>query len=75
MVGEGKPRIISACSAADTRPAADVVDPDDGTAAADLGDPARCTSQWPGNVGYGAGLRPRSATAVITKNNGRRVGT
>ncbi len=49
--------------------------PGDGTAAADLGDPSKYTSQWPSNVGYGAGKRPRSATVVITKNNGQRVGT
>ncbi len=33
------------------------------------------TSQWPSNVGYGAGKRPRSATIVITKNDGGRIGT
>lgn len=49
--------------------------PGDGTAAADLGDPSKYTSRWPSNVGYGAGQRPRSATVVITKNNGQRVGT
>lgn len=49
--------------------------PGDGTAAADLGDPSKYTSQWPSSVGYGAGSRPRSATVVITKNNGQRVGT
>jgi hypothetical protein len=49
--------------------------PGDGTAAADLADPSKYTSQWPANVGYGAGRRPRSATVVITKNNGQRVGT
>jgi uncharacterized protein len=43
--------------------------------AADLADPSKYTSQWPSNVGYGAGKRPRSATVVITKNNGQRVGT
>ena len=49
--------------------------PGDGTAAADLADPSKYTSRWPSNVGYGAGQRPRSATVVITKNNGQRVGT
>ncbi len=49
--------------------------PGDGTAAADLADPSKYTSQWPSNVGYGAGKRPRSATVVITKNNGQRIGT
>jgi len=35
-------------------------------------------SNWPGNTGYGAGgatARPRSATIVITKNGGGRVGS
>ena len=49
--------------------------PGDGTTAANLGDPSKYTSQWPSNVGHGAGKRPRSATVVITKNNGGRVGT
>jgi secreted PhoX family phosphatase len=41
------------------------------------GDPnaASYTSQWPANAGYGAGKRPRSATIVITKNDGGRIGT
>ncbi|RVU46382.1 PhoX family protein [Rubrivivax rivuli] len=48
--------------------------PGDGTAAADLADPTKYTSQWPSNEGYGAGKRPRSATIVITKNDGGMVG-
>jgi secreted PhoX family phosphatase len=35
-------------------------------------------SNWPGNTGYGAGgatARPRSATIVITKNDGGRIGS
>jgi secreted PhoX family phosphatase len=38
-----------------------------------VADPAKYTSHWPGNAGYGAGgatARPRSATIVITRNNG-----
>jgi secreted PhoX family phosphatase len=49
--------------------------PGENTAAADVGDPSRYTSQWPANAGYGAGSRPRSATIVITKDDGGRVGT
>ena len=49
--------------------------PGEGTAAANVGDPAKYTSQWPSNAGYGAGKRPRSATIVITKNDGGRIGT
>ncbi|MDO9071955.1 MAG: PhoX family phosphatase [Rubrivivax sp.] len=49
--------------------------PGDGTAAADLADASKYTSQWPSNVGYGAGKRPRSATVMITKNDNGRVGS
>jgi len=45
------------------------------TAMADVNDPARYESQWPANAGYGAGKRPRSATIVITKNDGGVIGT
>ncbi len=48
--------------------------PGEDTSAADLADPAKYTSQWPSNQGYGAGRRPRSATVVITKNDGGMVG-
>ena len=43
-----------------------------------IGDPSKYTSHWPGNAGYGAGgalARPRSATVVVVKNDGGRVGT
>ena len=49
--------------------------PGETTAAANLGDPTKYTSQWPANAGYGAGKRPRSATLVITKNDGGRIGS
>jgi secreted PhoX family phosphatase len=49
--------------------------PGENTAQANLADPAKYTSQWPSNAGYGAGKRPRSATIVITKNDGGRIGT
>ncbi|QOY94559.1 PhoX family phosphatase [Massilia sp. UMI-21] len=49
--------------------------PGENTASANLGDPAKYTSQWPSNAGYGAGKRPRSATIVITRNDGGRIGT
>lgn len=49
--------------------------PGENTKAADLVDPAKYTSRWPANAGYGAGARPRSATIVITKNDGGRIGT
>lgn len=52
--------------------------PGDDTAGADIGDPSKFVSHWPGNEGYGAGgalARPRSATVMITKNDGGRVGS
>ncbi len=49
--------------------------PGETTAAANAADPSKYTSQWPANAGYGAGKRPRSATIVITKNDGGRIGT
>ncbi|MFN3375916.1 MAG: PhoX family protein [Burkholderiaceae bacterium] len=38
-------------------------------------DPTQYQSQWPANAGYGAGKRPRSATIVITKNDGGVIGS
>ena len=49
--------------------------PGETTAMADVADPTKYTSQWPSNAGYGAGKRPRSATIVITKNDGGKIGT
>jgi hypothetical protein len=49
--------------------------PGESTAMADVNDPAKYQSQWPANAGYGAGKRPRSATIVITKNDGGILGT
>ncbi len=46
---------------------------------ANIADPTKYLSHWPANAGYGAGgattARPRSATIVITKNDGGVVGT
>ena len=50
--------------------------PGESIAAADVADPSRYLSHWPGNAGYGAGgatARPRSATIVITKDDGGRI--
>jgi secreted PhoX family phosphatase len=52
--------------------------PGENTLQADIGDPSKFTSHWPGNAGYGAGganARPRSATIVITKNDGGVIGS
>lgn len=48
--------------------------PGEGTKMADIADPSKYTSKWPSSAGYGAGSRPRSATIVITKNDGGRIG-
>jgi len=47
--------------------------PGESIAKADVANAARYLSHWPGNAGYGAGgatARPRSATIVITRNDG-----
>ena len=49
--------------------------PGENTRMADIADAAKYTSQWPSNAGYGAGKRPRSATIVITKNDGGVIGS
>ncbi len=52
--------------------------PGETTAQANIADPTKYTSHWPGNAGYGAGgatARPRSATIVITRNDGGRIGS
>ncbi|NTV85811.1 MAG: DUF839 domain-containing protein, partial [Burkholderiaceae bacterium] len=49
--------------------------PGETTAMADIADPTKYTSQWPSNAGYGAGKRPRSATIVITRTDGGKIGT
>jgi uncharacterized protein len=49
--------------------------PGETTLQANIADPTKYTSQWPSNAGFGAGKRPRSATIVITKNDGGRIGS
>lgn len=52
--------------------------PGEGISKANIGTPAAWKSHWPGNAGYGAGgatARPRSATVVITKDDGGVIGT
>ena len=52
--------------------------PGEAIAKADIGTPSKFISHWPGNAGYGAGgalARPRSATIVITKNDGGLIGS
>lgn len=49
--------------------------PGESTGMNNLSDPAKYESQWPANANYGPGQRPRSATIVITKNDGGSIGT
>ena len=49
--------------------------PGEGTSQANLADVSKYQSQWPSNAGYGAGKRPRSATIVIRKDDGGRIGS
>jgi uncharacterized protein len=52
--------------------------PGEAITAANIANPASYLSHWPGNAGYGAGgatARPRSATIVITKNDGGLIGS
>ena len=49
--------------------------PGETTLQANIATPSLYTSQWPSNAGYGAGNRPRSATIVITRTDGGKVGT
>ncbi len=48
--------------------------PGENTKMTDIADPAKYESQWPSNAGYGNGKRPRSATIVITRNDGGVIG-
>jgi secreted PhoX family phosphatase len=52
--------------------------PGETISSATVADPSKYLSHWPGNAGYGAGganARPRSATIVITKNDGGVIGS
>jgi secreted PhoX family phosphatase len=53
--------------------------PGETISSAAVADPTKYLSHWPANAGYGAGgadtARPRSATIVITKRDGGRVGS
>jgi hypothetical protein len=51
--------------------------PGESISKANIGNPASFLSHWPGNVGYGPGgalARPRSATVVITREDGGVIG-
>ena len=76
LVGAKDSEITGLCETPDGKALfINIQHPGEGTKMADIADPTKYTSQWPSNAGYGAGKRPRSATIVITKNDGGRIGT
>jgi len=76
LVGPVGCEITGLCETADGKTIfVNIQHPGENTSQANLADPTRYTSQWPSNAGYGSGRRPRSATIVITKNDGGRIGT
>ena len=48
--------------------------PGEKTPALGQGDAFKLESSWPGNAGYGKPGRPRSATIVITRDDGGLIG-
>jgi uncharacterized protein len=79
LVGPKDCELTGCCETPDGRALfVNIQHPGENIVAADVGDPSKYTSHWPGNAGYGAGgarARPRSATIVITKDDGGRIGS
>ncbi|MDO8249497.1 MAG: PhoX family phosphatase [Rhodoferax sp.] len=76
LVGAKECEITGMCETPDGKAMfVNIQHPGEGTKMADIADPSKYTSQWPSSAGYGAGKRPRSATVVITKNDGGRIGS
>ncbi len=76
LVGSVASEITGLCETPDGKAIfINIQHPGETTRMADIADPSKYTSQWPSNAGYGAGKRPRSATIVITKNDGGKIGT
>jgi secreted PhoX family phosphatase len=76
LVGPKGAEITGWCETPDGRAIfVNIQHPGENTKMADVNNPAKYESQWPANAGYGAGNRPRSATIVITKNDGGLIGT
>lgn len=76
LVGPVNCEITGLCESPDGRAMfINIQHPGELTPMADIGNPAKYTSHWPANAGYGAGQRPRSATIVITKKDGGVIGS
>ncbi len=76
LVGPKGCEITGVCESPDgTALFVNIQHPGENTAMSDVNAPDKYESQWPANAGYGAGKRPRSATVVITRIDGGRIGT
>jgi uncharacterized protein len=79
LVGPVDCEITGCCETPDGRALfLNIQHPGSDITAANVANPKKYTSHWPGNAGYGPGgalARPRSATIVVTKNDGGRIGS
>ncbi len=76
LVGPAGCEITGACETPDGKALfVNIQHPGEDTPMAAVNDVSKYQSQWPANAGYGPGKRPRSATIVITKLDGGRIGT
>ncbi|MBI5268367.1 MAG: PhoX family phosphatase [Burkholderiales bacterium] len=79
LVGARDCEITGCCETPDGKALfVNIQHPGESILTADVADPNKYLSHWPGNTGYGAGgalARPRSATVVITKDDGGRIGS
>lgn len=76
LVGPKGAEITGWCETPDGRAMfINIQHPGENTKMANVQDPSQYESQWPANVGYGPGKRPRSATIVITKKDGGVLGS
>jgi secreted PhoX family phosphatase len=78
LVGPNDSEITGICETPDGRTVfVNIQHPGESISKANVVDPTKYLSHWPGNAGYGAGgssARPRSATIVITRNDGGLIG-
>ena len=79
LVGPVDCEITGCCETPDGKTVfVNIQHPGEAISKANIADPTKYLSHWPGNAGYGAGgalARPRSATVVITKNDGGMIGS
>jgi uncharacterized protein len=79
LVGPKDCELTGCCETPDGRALfVNIQHPGETIVAANVSNPSSYLSHWPGNTGYGAGgalARPRSATIVITKDDGGRIGS